>query len=149
MKHATDIHVELIKLVDGLSCAHIPQHTIIQHKVICWVEGGTVPLVVVSQVCVVEDKSNLTCLDVINLAKTSTEWVFNNLTANLNILHIIMIYLYNIYICGLNCYTYTCYMFLCPDDTILWELTEFHIVVPQKGMPMYNKSNILKFTVKH
>lgn len=53
MKHSTDVHVELVKLVDGLSRAHIPQHTVIQHQVVRWVEGGAVSLVVVSQVWVV------------------------------------------------------------------------------------------------
>lgn len=53
MEHATDIHVELVELVDGLSCSHIPENAIIQYQVVCWVEGGTVPLVVVGQVCVV------------------------------------------------------------------------------------------------
>lgn len=53
MKYSADVHVELVKLVDGLSCAYIPQHAIIQHQVICWVEGGTIPLVVVGKVWVV------------------------------------------------------------------------------------------------
>lgn len=29
MEDSADIHVELVKLVDGLSRAHVPQHTII------------------------------------------------------------------------------------------------------------------------
>ena len=53
MEHAADVHVELVKLVDGLSRAHVPQHAVVQHQVICRVEGGTVPLVVVGQVGVV------------------------------------------------------------------------------------------------
>ena len=57
MEHAADVHVELVKLVDGLSSAHIPQHAVIQHQVVCWVEGGTVPLVVVGQVRVVQSLS--------------------------------------------------------------------------------------------
>lgn len=84
VEHATDVHVELVKLVDGLSCAYIPQNAIIQYKVICWVEGGTVPLVVVCQVRVVESLSNLTCLYVINLAKKrDKKSTLNILTANL------------------------------------------------------------------
>lgn len=47
MKHTADVHVELVKLVDGLSRAHIPQHAVVQDQVVCGVEGGTVPLVVV------------------------------------------------------------------------------------------------------
>lgn len=69
MKHPTDVHVELVKLVDGLSHAYVPQHAIVQDQVICWVEGGAVPLVIVGQVWVVESQSNLTCLYVINLGK--------------------------------------------------------------------------------
>lgn len=53
MEHATDIHVEFVKFVDGLSRADIPQHTVVQYQVICRVEGGAVPLVVVGQVGVV------------------------------------------------------------------------------------------------
>lgn len=73
VEHTTDVHVELVKLVDGLSRAYIPQNAIIQNQVICWVEGGTVPLVAVCQVRVVESLSNLTCLYVINLARRSTK----------------------------------------------------------------------------
>lgn len=53
VEHPTDVHVEFVKLVDGLSRAHVPQHTIIQYQVIGRVEGGTVPLVVVGQVWVI------------------------------------------------------------------------------------------------
>lgn len=53
VEHATDVHVELVKLVDGLSGAHIPQHAVVQDQVIGRVKGGTVPLVVVSQVGVI------------------------------------------------------------------------------------------------
>lgn len=73
MEHAADVHVELVKLVDGLSRAHVPQHAVVQHQVICGVEGGTVPLVIVSQVWVVESQSYLPCLDVINLVKRRAE----------------------------------------------------------------------------
>lgn len=71
MKHAADVHVELIELVDGLGSSHIPQHSIIQHQVVCGVEGCTVPLVVVSQVRVVKSQSHLPGLDVIYLARRS------------------------------------------------------------------------------
>lgn len=47
VENTTDVHVEFIKLVDGLCWTHIPHNPIIQHKVIGWIEGGTVPLVVV------------------------------------------------------------------------------------------------------
>lgn len=69
MEHTTDVHVELIKLVDGLSRAYVPQNAIVQNQVICWVEGGTVPLVAVCQVRVAESLSNLTSLYVINLER--------------------------------------------------------------------------------
>ena len=69
MEHAADVHVELVELVDGLSRAHVPQHAVVQHQVVRGVEGGTVPLVVVSQVWVVESQSYLSRLDVIDLTK--------------------------------------------------------------------------------
>lgn len=40
-------------------------------------------------------------------------------------------------------------MFLSPDDSILWKLTELHIMVAQEGMPEDNKSNISAFNRKH
>lgn len=73
MKHTTDVHVELVKFVDGLSCTYVPQHAIVQYQVISGVEGSTVPLVVVSQVWVVESQSYLPGLDVIDLANRGTE----------------------------------------------------------------------------
>lgn len=73
MEHATDVHVELVKLVDGLSRTHVPQHAVIQHQVIRGVEGGAVPLVVVSQIWVVERERDLSCLDVVDLEKGSAE----------------------------------------------------------------------------
>lgn len=53
VEHAADVHVELVKLVDGLRRAHVPQHAVVQHQVVGGVKGGTVPLVVVGQVRVV------------------------------------------------------------------------------------------------
>lgn len=53
VEHAADVHVEFVELVDGLRHTHVPQHTVVQHQVVCGVEGGAVPLVVVGQVCVV------------------------------------------------------------------------------------------------
>lgn len=47
MKNATDVHVELVKLMDGLSGADIPHDTVIQDQVIRGVKRGTVALVVV------------------------------------------------------------------------------------------------------
>lgn len=67
MEHAADVHVELVKLVDGLSRAHIPQHAVVEHQVVRGVEGGAVPLVVVGQVRVVQRQRHLTRLDVIDL----------------------------------------------------------------------------------
>lgn len=131
MKHTTDVHVELVKFVDGLSRTYVPQHTVVQYQVVSGVEGGTVPLVVVSQVRVVESQSYLPCLDVINLANRSTERE-----------HSLFDFVF-FCICYFKMYsTYTCYMFLCPDDTILWTLTELHIMITEKGMPEDNKSNI-------
>lgn len=75
VKHATDVHVELVKLVNGLSCAHIPEHAVIQHQVICWVKSSAVSLVVVCQVGVVESQSDLSGLDVINLAKKNKTYL--------------------------------------------------------------------------
>lgn len=67
MEHAADVHVELVKLVDGLSRAHVPQHTVVEHQVVRGVEGGAVPLVVVCQVRVVQRQRHLTRLDVVDL----------------------------------------------------------------------------------
>lgn len=67
MENAADVHVELVKLVDGLSCAHVPQHAVVENQVIRGVEGGAVPLVVVGQVWVVQRQRHLTRLDVIDL----------------------------------------------------------------------------------
>lgn len=47
MENAADVHVELVKLVDGLSRAHVPQHAVVEHQVVRGVKGGAVPLVVV------------------------------------------------------------------------------------------------------
>lgn len=84
MEHAADVHVELVKLVDGLSRAHIPQHAVIQHQVVCWVEGGTVPLVVVGQRRVVQSQSLLTRLDVVDLQHT-TRMMWKNISVNINV----------------------------------------------------------------
>lgn len=67
MEHAADVHVELVKLVDGLSRAHVPEDAVVQHQVVGGVEGGTVLLVVVGQVGIVERERHLPRLDVINL----------------------------------------------------------------------------------
>lgn len=77
MKYSTDVHVELVKLVDGLRRAYVPQHSVVQNQVVRWVERGAVPLVVVSQVWVVKSQSNLTSLYVINLGKKSTKNIYN------------------------------------------------------------------------
>lgn len=107
MKHTTDVHVELVKLVDGLSRTYIPQHTVIQYQVISGVEGGTVPFVVVCQVWVVESQSYLPCLDVINLAKRSAG------REHSSFYFFFCIYYFKMY------NTYMCYMFLSPNDTVL------------------------------
>lgn len=67
VENAADVHVELVKLVDGLSCAHVPQHAVVENQVVRGVEGGAVPLVVVGQVWVVQRQRHLTRLDVIDL----------------------------------------------------------------------------------
>lgn len=67
MEHSTDVHVELVKLVDGTSRAHVPQYAVVQHQVVSGVKGRTVPLVVIGQVRVVEGQGLLPRLDVINL----------------------------------------------------------------------------------
>lgn len=69
MEDATDVHVELVKLVDGLRGANIPQDPVIQDQVVCGVERGTVLLVVVGQVRVVQGECFLACLDVVYLAE--------------------------------------------------------------------------------
>lgn len=73
MEDTTDVHVELIKLVYGLSRAHIPQHTVVQHQVIRGVKCRAVPLVIVGQVRVVESQDFLASLDVIYLEKEDSE----------------------------------------------------------------------------
>lgn len=67
MENAADVHVELVKLVDGLRSAHVPKHAVVEHQVVRGVEGGAVPLVVVGQVRVVQRQHHLTCLDVVDL----------------------------------------------------------------------------------
>lgn len=37
--------------------------------------------------------------------------------------------------------TYTCYIFLSPNDTVLRKLTELDVMITQKGMPE-DESNI-------
>lgn len=70
MEHSTDVHVELVKLVDGTSRAHVPQYAVVQHQVVSGVKGRTVPLVVVGQARVIKGQQLLTCLDVIDLERT-------------------------------------------------------------------------------
>lgn len=70
MEHAADVHIELVKLVDGLSRAHVPHDPVIQHQVVARVKGRTVPLVVVGQARVIKGQQLLTCLDVIDLERT-------------------------------------------------------------------------------
>lgn len=72
MEHAADVHVELVKLVDGLRHAHVPQHAVVEHQVVGGVEGGAVPLVVVGQVRVVQRQGHLTRLDVVDLGGRRT-----------------------------------------------------------------------------
>lgn len=67
VEHTTDVHVELVKFVDGLSRAHVPQHAVVQNQVVCGVEGGAVPLVVVGQTGVVQGQGLLTRLDVVDM----------------------------------------------------------------------------------
>ena len=67
MEDAADVHVELVELVDGLGRAHVPEHAVVEHQVVGGVEGGTVPLVVVGQVGVVERQDVLPRLDVVDL----------------------------------------------------------------------------------
>ena len=74
MKHPADVHVELVKLVDGLGRAHVPQHAVVQHQVVCGVEGGAVPLVVVGQVRVVQGQRLQACLDVVALGRRQEEF---------------------------------------------------------------------------
>lgn len=69
VENAADVHVELVKLVDGLSCAHVPQHAVVEHQVVRGVEGGAVPLVVVGQVRVVQRQRHLARLDVVDLGR--------------------------------------------------------------------------------
>lgn len=47
MEDAADVHVELVKLVDGLSGADVPHDAVVQHQVVGGVKCGTVALVVV------------------------------------------------------------------------------------------------------
>ena len=74
MKHPADVHVELVKLVDGLGRAHVPQHAVVQHQVVCGVEGGAVPLVVVGQVRVVQGQRLQACLDVVDLGRRQEDF---------------------------------------------------------------------------
>lgn len=47
MENTADVHVELVKLMDGLRGADIPHDAVIQDQVIRGVKRGTVALVVV------------------------------------------------------------------------------------------------------
>lgn len=67
MEDAANVHVELVKLVDGLGRAHVPQHAVVQHQVVRGVECGAVALVVVGQVGVVQGQRLLARLDVVDL----------------------------------------------------------------------------------
>lgn len=69
MEDAADVHVELVKLVDGLSGADVPHDTVVQHQVIGGVKRGTVALVVVGQIGVVEGQGLLSGLNVVYLRK--------------------------------------------------------------------------------
>lgn len=149
VKHAADIHVELVKLVNGLSCAHIPKHSVVQHQVVCWVKSSAVFLVVVSQVWVVESKSDLSGLDVINLAQKRKK-CSPFYTAILSAIVYILLEIKKKK--EMLNYTYTCYMFLCSNDTILGKLTELHIMVPKEGMPKnktHTQTTFLSAFLKH
>lgn len=69
MENTTDVHVELVKLMDGLSRADVPHDAVVQDEVIRGVKRGTVALVVVGQVGVIEGQDFLPCLNVIYLQK--------------------------------------------------------------------------------
>lgn len=69
MENTTDVHVELVKLMDGLSRADVPHDAVVQDEVIRGVKRGTVALVVVGQVGVIEGQDFLSCLNVIYLQK--------------------------------------------------------------------------------
>lgn len=67
MKNTTDVHVELVKLMDGMWHPDIPQHPIIKNQIVGGVKGGTVLLVIIGQCRVIQGQSLLTCLNVIDL----------------------------------------------------------------------------------
>lgn len=77
VEHATDVHVELVELVDGLRRPHVPKHAVVEHQVVGGVEGGAVPLVVVGQGGVEQRHSLLTRVDVVDLQKTTAEKDFS------------------------------------------------------------------------
>lgn len=68
MKHAADVHVELIELVDGPRGPHVPQHAVVQHQLVRRAERGAVPLVVVGQRGLVQRQELLTRVDVVDLS---------------------------------------------------------------------------------
>lgn len=67
MKHAAHVHVELVKLMNGLRHSDIPQYSVVQHQVVRGVKCGTVPLVVVGQCRIIQSHSLLPRVDVIDL----------------------------------------------------------------------------------
>lgn len=133
MENAADVHVELVKLVDGLSCAHVPQHAVVEHQVVRGVEGGAVPLVVVGQVRVVQRQRYLTRLDVIDLGRGRRPAFNQTLIVHLAARP-------GGFKSEMRKHSpYSCYMFFRPDDSILREFAELHVVITQESVPARKK----------
>ena len=67
MEDSADVGVELVKLVYGFPAVHVPQHTVVEHKVVCLVEGRAVTCVVVGFVLVIQSHYGLSCCYVVDL----------------------------------------------------------------------------------
>ena len=64
---SADVHVELVKFVNGSWVSDVPQHAVVQHQVVAGVKGSAIPLVVVGQRRVVQRQGLHARLDVVDL----------------------------------------------------------------------------------
>lgn len=71
VEDAADVHVELVKLVDGAGDPDVPQDAVVQHQLVAGVKGGPVARVVVGQGGFAQGQRLLTCLKVKDLQRTT------------------------------------------------------------------------------
>lgn len=71
---AADVHVELVKLVDGAGGADVPQDAVVEHQLVAGVEGGAVPGVVVGQDGFPQGQRPLARLKVVDLQRPPQSW---------------------------------------------------------------------------